>query len=257
MARSIAKFTIGFGLINIPVALYTAVRDETLGFRKLCPEHGCRIKMQTVCETHGEVLETTNKGYEIEEGTYVTLSEADFDRAAVTLTETFEIEACIPESAIDPRFFEKPYFVCTQPKVPAKPYALLREALRSSGRLAIGRVTIRQKQSVAALRVLDNALVMHLMRWPAELLEHSEYTFPSAELSELELQMAHRLIESMPAEFDADAFVDQYRANLMEIIDARAKDVELEPVQAETPRTTAADSLLQMLEASVAIRAAA
>ena len=250
-ARSTWTGTISWGLLTLPVSLYAGVRDDTLKLRQLCPEHRSTIRQQIVCAQGGEVLEKTVKGYEIAEE-FVVLTEEDLERAALPMARTVDIERFVPEGELDLRYFDKPYVVRPQPKDPGKTYVLLREALRHTGHLAIGRIALRTKQHLCAIRVLGDALVLQLLLWPGELVPMAEFTFPRAELRPAELDVARQLIASLSGEFRPDAFVNQHRENLMRIIEARMEGGDVAFEARAEPKPDHAVDLLALLQASIA-----
>ncbi len=257
-AKAIASFTISFGLINIPVSLYSAVRDDKITLRQMCPTHLSRIEQRIVCKAGGEVVEKPVKGYEIVGEDYVILSDDDLARAALPISKTFQIEACVPEAALDPRYFDKPYFVLPQAKDPGTTYVLLRDALRACGRIGIGRVTVRNKQHIAALRVIGDALVLQFLYWPEELVDVNDYAFPAAVVNDTELDIAMQLVRAMPGEFRHEEYVNQYRRNLEALIEAKLNGQDAPFAEAPEPEQMATVSLFALLQASVdQVRAAA
>jgi DNA end-binding protein Ku len=222
---AIWKGAITFGLVNIPVELKTAVRADHISFRLLHEADLSPIKYERVCQAEGEPVPWNEivKGYEYEKGKFVVMTDEDFKTAAIEQSKTIDILDFVQQDEIDPRYFESPYFL-----VPAKggekPYALLREAMRKSGAVGIGKIIIRQTQHLAAVKVIDDALVLEIMRFANELVDASEYTFPPREgVRPQELQMAQQLIDNLAEPFDPSRYTDDYRANLMKVIKAKMK----------------------------------
>jgi DNA end-binding protein Ku len=237
---SIWKGSLTFGLVNVPVELKTAVRSDHISFRMLHGEDMAPIKYERVCSADGEPVpwNETVKGYEYQKGQYVVLTPEDFKAAALEQSRTLDILDFVKQDEIDPRYFDTPYFL-----VPGKngerAYALLREAIRETGSVGVGKIIIRQKQHLAGVKVVGDALVLELMRFKHELIEESEYSFPSAEnVRPQELQMARQLIDSLAEPFTPDKYTDEYEENLMRIIRAKAKG---QKITLEAPEAPAAD----------------
>lgn len=254
-AKAIARFSISFGLINIPVALMSAAREDRIKLHKVCEVHKCKIRQKTVCSEGGEELASTAKGYDLA-GRTIILTEEELASAAAPLCHAFEIEACVRPDALDARYFEKPYFVVPAAKAAGATYVLLRDALVSSGRIGIGRVTIRTKQHIAALRVLGDALVLHLLYWPEELVIRDEYEIPSGSADAAQLAFARQLVDAMPDAFEPETYPNQAQRNLEMLIEAKVKGAKSPFSAVPAPAETAADSLMELLQASVARMAA-
>ena len=238
---AIWKGSINFGLVSIPVELRSAVREDHISFRLLHAEDMSPVKYERVCQADGEAVPWNEivKGYEYEKGKFVIVSDDDFKAAALEQSRTIEILDFVKEEEIDPRFFETPYYLVPS-KGGEKAYALLREALRKSGSIGIGKITLRQSQHLAGLKVVGDALVLELMRFANELVDEDEFTFPPASnVREQELQMAEQLIANLAEPFHPEKYTDDYRANLMRIIKAKLKGKkprleEQEPEPAES-----------------------
>jgi DNA end-binding protein Ku len=251
---AIWKGSLTFGLVNIPVELKTAVRAGHISFRLLHKEDLSPVKYERVCQAEGEPVPWNEivKGYEYEKGKFVVLTDEDFKTAALEQSKTIDILDFVKEDEIDPRYFETPYYL-----VPAKggekPYALLREAIRQTGSVGIGKIIIRQTQHLAAVKVVGDALVLEIMRFANELVDAKEFSFPSREaIRPQELQMAEQLVENLAEPFDPTRYTDEYRANLMKVIKAKMKGKK---VKLEEPEGEARDSdvldLMSRLRASL------
>jgi DNA end-binding protein Ku len=257
MARSVWNGTLGFGLLNIPVALYTSVREQDLSFKQLCPEHRVPIAMKRCCSHDDAELAFVDlaKGFEVAAGEYVVLTEEDMERAALPLSKSFDIRLFVPESEVDLRFFHTPYFVV--PKAEGvRTYALLREAIRRTGRLAVGKIALKTKQQIAALRVSGSALVLQLMHWPDELVA-PEFGFPGEMHDPAELALAEQLVAGFDGALAGEEWTDEYRANLERIIEARVRGEEVEFTAAPSREATDVIDLVAVLRASLAARKAA
>jgi len=251
---AIWKGSLTFGLVNIPVELKTAVRADHISFRLLHKDDLSPVKYERVCQAEGEPVPWNEivKGYEYEKGKFVVLTDEDFKTAALEQSKTIDILDFVKEDEIDPRYFETPYYL-----VPAKggekPYALLREAIRQTGSVGIGKIIIRQIQHLAAVKVVGDALVLEIMRFANELVEAKEFSFPSREaIRPQELQMAEQLVANLAEPFDPTRYTDEYRANLMKIIKAKmkGKKVKLEEPEGEAPDSDVLD-LMSRLRASL------
>ena len=253
MARALWKGSIAFGLVNIPVELYTAVRDSRPRFRMLHAQDKSPVRFERVCAREGKPVawEELVKGYEYEKGRFVILTKEDFRTAALEKTRTVDIRSFVKPEEIDDRFFESAYYL-----VPAKggerAYALLREAIRQTGRVGIATIVLRDAQHLAALEVVDQAMVLTLMRYAEELVDVGEYHFPPAkDLRKPELQMAVTLVENLADTWDASQYTDEYRENLMKIIKAKLKGKQAHLVEHVEPRNAEVVDLMERLRQSL------
>ncbi|MDQ6888015.1 MAG: Ku protein [Gemmatimonadota bacterium] len=251
---SIWKGSLTFGLVNIPVELKTAVREDHISFRLLHKDDLSPVKYERVCASDGETVpwDEIVKGYEYEKGKYVVMSDDDFKAAALEQSKTIDILDFVKSEEIDPRYFDSPYYLVPG-KGGDKAYALLREAIRKSGSVGVGKIIIRQKQHIAGVKVIGDALVLEIMRFANELVDPSEYSFPPAtQVRPQELQMAEQLVNSLAEPFDPEKYTDEYRTNLMKIIRAKMKGKKIvydEP--AEEPQDTKVVDLMARLQASL------
>ena len=253
---SIWKGSLTFGLVHVPVEMKTAVRSDHISFRMLHAEDLSPIKYERVCQADGEPVPWNEivKGYEYEKGKYVVLTDEDFKKAALDSSKTIDIIDFVREDEIDARFFETPYYL-----VPAKggdkPYALLREAMRETSVVGIGKVIIRRSQHLAGVRVVGEAIVIELMRFANELVDIGDYSFPGTEMvREQELTMAKQLVENLAEPFDPSRYTDDYRSNLMKLIRAKMKGKKVtaaEPLPDEDEDSKVLD-LMSRLQASLA-----
>ena len=222
---AIWKGSLTFGLVNIPVELKTAVRGDHISFRLLHEADLSPVKYERICQAEGEPVPWNEivKGYEYEKGKFVVLTDADFKSAALEQSKTIDILDFVKEEEIDPRYFETPYYLVPG-KGGDKPYALLREAIRKTGSVGVGKIIIRQTQHLAAVKVVGDALVLEIMRFANELVDASEFNFPKRDaVRPQELQMAEQLVANLAEPFDPTRYTDEYRANLMRIIKAKMK----------------------------------
>ena len=245
--------TITLGVLNIPIQLFSCVTEERIGFKQISPCHHSPIEQRTYCRDGGELVQRADllKGYETEKDKYVILTPDEITAAALPISKVVEIEVCVPESALDFRLFDKPYVALPPKKDPGRLYALLHAALASTGHVAIGRIVIRTRQSIAAVRVLGNVLVVQLMYWPDEVTDLAAFPRPEVEVKAAELRLAETLVRQMAGEFDAARFVDQYRENLLKIIEARARGEEV-TFREKVPAASAETDIMALLAASIA-----
>jgi DNA end-binding protein Ku len=228
MARAIWKGSIAFGLVNIPVELHTAVRDSRPRFRMLHAQDKSPVQFQRVCAREGKPVawEELVKGYEYEKGRFVVLTKEDFQAAALEKSRTVDIRNFVKGEEIDDRFFETSYYL-TPAKGGERAYALLREAIRETGLVGIATIVLRDAQHLAALEVVEQAMVLTMMRFPEELVDAGEYTFPAAkDVRKPELEMARTLVMNLADKWDPTQYSDTYRENLMKIIKAKMKGTE-------------------------------
>lgn len=255
--RPIWKGSISFGLVNIPIALLAATKREELKFRLLRKSDLSPINYKRVAEVDGKEVawEDIVKGYEYEKGQYVVLKDEDFRRADVEATETVDIIDFVPEKEVNPLLFTKPYYL-EPTKGGAKAYALLREALRDSGKVGITKVVIKTRQHLAALRPHDELLVLDLMHFPDELVDPARVEAPPAKQrpAKRELTMAQALIDEMTDHWDPERYTDDYSSRLLELIERKAKTGGKGVPKAPAKRRPAGDviDLVAVLKESLA-----
>ncbi len=253
MARPLWKGSISFGLVNIPIELHTAVRDHRPKFRMLHAADKSPVKYERVCirDGHAVAWEDLVKGYEYAKGHFVVLTKDDFKAAAVEKTRTIDIIDFVKADAIDDRFFETPYYL-----VPARggerAYALLREAIRDSDRIGIAKFILRDAQHLAAVEVIDKAIVLSVMRFSDELADPKPLGFPGNDgIRKPELDMAKALVNSLAADWDPNKYSDQYLDNLMRIIKGKVKGKKVTLEAAEKPRKGDVVDLMERLRRSL------
>lgn len=257
MPRSIWKGSIAFGLVNIPVELYSAVSSSEgrVKFRQLHKKDNSPIKYDRVCTKEEKTVpyEEIVKGYEYSKGKFVIMEEEDFRAAAIESTKAIDIQEFVDSSEIDPRYFEQPYYLLPQ-KGGEKAYALLREAIKKTGKVGIGNVTLRSNSMhFVAIKVVENSLVMESMRYADELVDTSSFEFPGDEnVRPAELQMAEQLVSTMVGEFEPEKYSDKYKDNLMEIINAKLKGQKIEVEEPEEKEATNVVDLMARLQESLA-----
>jgi DNA end-binding protein Ku len=255
VARAIWSGSISFGLVNVPVKLFTSVRKKDVRFNQLHAKDGVRIQQKRVCPADGEEVgwDDLVKGYEIAPGQYVVVTNEELEALDPEATHTVDIEDFVALEDIDPLYFDSSYYLV--PDAPGvKPYRLLLDAMNDSGRVGIGRVVLRTKQYLCAVRPLGDALVLTTMNFADEVSPASELEGvpgPGAEPSSREMKVAKQLIDSLTAKFEPDKYHDTYREAVLALIEAKAQGQE---VVSEPPPEKAAPvvDLMSALEASLA-----
>jgi DNA end-binding protein Ku len=253
MMRAIWKGAVSFGLVSIAVKLYSATEEKDIRFHQVHRTDGGRIKYKRTCSIDGEEVtyDDIAKGYDIGGGEMVILTDEDFADLPLTTSRAIDVLEFVPADQIDPILFAKAYYLEPEGQA-AKPYVLLRDALRDADRVAIVKIALRQREQLATLRVRDDVLVLNTMLWPDEV-RNPDFGFldEDIETRPAELAMASSLIDSMAGSFKADEFTDNYREALQEVIDAKIEGREIvQPEEAEEAPAAAVD-LMAALKASV------
>jgi DNA end-binding protein Ku len=254
MARSIWKGSIAFGLVNIPVELYSATRDHRPKFRLLHAKDEQPVRYERVCQKEGKPVawEDLVKGYEYAKGQFVVISKDDFKTAALEKTKTIDIIDFVDPKEIDERYFETPYYLQAGQGA-ERSYALLREAIRDSGRIGIAKIILREAQHLAAVEAIGDALVLTMMRFADELADLGDFTFPrKGEIRPAELKMARQLIDNLAAEWKPEKYTDEYITNLMKVINAKVKGKRPRlSAEDHTPKQAEVVDLMARLRASL------
>src|SRR5919198_2403938 len=258
MPRSIWSGAISFGLVNVPVKLYSAVSKKTVRFHQLHGETGTRIQQRRVDPSTGEEVpyEDIVKGYEIGKDRYVVVTPDELESHDPEKTRTIEIEDFVDESEIDPIYYDHPYYLA--PATGAeKAYRLLLDAMAQAGRVAIARVVIRNKEQLVAIRPSGDVLTMSPMNFadevvPPEAIDEiaAEEDGQKAKATKRELDMAEQLIDSLTSDFDPTRYHDTYRERVLDLIERKAAGEEI-AVAPEAPEPAAVPDLMAALEASL------
>jgi DNA end-binding protein Ku len=250
--RSIWKGAISFGLVTIPVKLYSATEQKDVTFHQVHREDAGRIKYKRVCTVDGEEVPYSEiaKGYELPGGEVVVLTDEDFADLPLSTSRRIDVLQFTPADQLDPILFNKSYYL--EPDAAGvKPYILLRDALERTGQVAIVKVALRQRESLAALRIRDGVFVLETMLWPDEVRDPGfAFQDEEVEVRPQELQMAESLIETMAGEFDPTEYHDAYREALQQVIEAKVEGRELVRPEAVEQAGPAVD-LMAALRASV------
>ena len=254
MPRPVWTGTISFGLVAIPIKLYHAVSKKSVAFNQLDQRTMSRIKLKKVSADTGEDVpdEEIVKGYEISKGRYVVVDPDELEPFIPSATKSIELEEFVDLDEIDPKYFDSPYIVA--PNMTPKPYVLLAKAMEEAGKVAIGRFVMRNKQYVAAIRAVDGTLMMSTMVFADEVVDvrsiEELQVLDTVEVTAKEVKMAESLVDSLAAAFEPDKYRDNYREQVLDLIERKAagEQFELPSVAAAAPQVV---DLMAALEASV------
>jgi DNA end-binding protein Ku len=251
--RAIWKGAITFGMVTIPVRLYTATEQKDVRLRMLCKQHEAPIQEKRVCTEGGEELawEELARGYEVKKGEFVVLEPDEIDAAKPESSTTIDIGDFVESADIDPVYFEKSYFL-EPTEVGAKPFSLLKRALEETERVALARVTIRTRERLATVRAYEDTLILETMFWPDEIRSTGALDLPEgreATVRAKELQMARSLVESLADKFRPESYTDAYRTALEDLIEQKMRG-ETRAAKRRKPEPKVID-LMEALKASV------
>lgn len=260
MARPIWKGQISFGLVNVPVTLYSAEQSTNLSFKLIDNRNSARIRYERVNEVTGEEVpwDQIVKGYEYDDDNYVLISKEEMENASPELTKTIEIEQFVKVEEIDPIYFDKPYYLVPN-KGAEKGYVLLRETMKEAERVGIAQVVIRSRGHLAAMMPRGNALILDLLRYSQEVRNLEDYNIPEGslkdyEITQKELKLAGQLVEGMSADWEPGTFRDEYRDALMSLIERRIGSSETETIpegEAAAEEDTQTINFMDQLKKSV------
>lgn len=255
MARAIWSGSINFGLVHIPIKLFTAARPKDIRFRELHDADGSPIHQKRVCEADGKEVEWEHvaKGYEISKDRFVMIKPEELDAIEKKEPHTIDIEAFVELGEIEPIHYKQSYYVMPD-KGATKPYQLLAAAMKESNKAAIARLRIRTKESVAALRVIDNAICLSTLYYADEIVPLSDFgeSLPQAKAANArELALATQIIDSLAREFDPSEYKDEYRERVLELIEKKAEGEKIEAEPAKKHHAKVVD-LMAALQASLA-----
>jgi DNA end-binding protein Ku len=255
MPRSIWSGAISFGLVSVPVKLYSAISQKDVSFHQIDKSSGARIRYKRVSEKTGREIpyERIAKGYELDGDEYVVIDPKELEKFAPDATRRIDVEDFVDLSEIDPIYFEHAYYLAPD-KGGDKAYMLLRKAMEKSGRIGIGKVVIRGKEYLAAIRPYgSNAIALETMLFPDEVVDVD--TIPAlpdrrTSVSDKELRMATQLIDALSGEFDPEKYKDEYRERVLQFIKKKAKGGTV-TIEEEQPSRPAVADLMEALRASV------
>jgi DNA end-binding protein Ku len=249
--RSVWNGTLTFGMVNVPVKLYTATESKTISFHGVHARDGARIEHRRICPKDDKEVPSseTVKGYEYEEGKYVVLDKDEIKAVAGDRGKIVELTEFVDAADIDPVFFEKTYYVGAREDT--DPYRLVFEAMRKTGRAGIGRFTFHDREYLVAVRALDDVLALHTMRFGDEVVDADELDLPKGgkRPTKREVQMARKLVDTLADDFDPSAYEDTYRDAVVDLIKRKAKGQEIDLAAQSEPEH--GDDLMAALEASV------
>jgi DNA end-binding protein Ku len=252
--RAIWRGAVSFGLVSIPVKLYTATEEKDVSFHQVHREDGGRIRYKRVCQLDGDEVQYSDiaKGFELPSGETVVLTDEDLAELPLATSRVVDVLSFVPLEQVDPIYFAKSYYL-EPDKTATKPYLLLRDALERSDSVALVKVAIRTRESLATLRVRDGVLVLETMIWPDEVRE-PDFGFldDDVQVRPQELAMAQSLIESMSGDFDPSQYHDEYRDALLQVIEAKVEGREVIEQPTEQEDTGSVVDLMAALRASVA-----
>ena len=251
--RPLWKGAITFGLISIPVRLYSAVQEKGLKFNLMHEEDGGRIKYERVCSKCGKKVSWDDlvKGYEYSKDHYVTFTEDELEGLDVDSIRAIDVVAFVPLTDIDPIYFNKTYYVAPE-QAGLKAYRLLADALEAEGQVGVAKVALRDKEHLATVRLKDDVFVLETMHWPDEIREPEfEELGKKVKIQDSEVKMARQLIQQLSAEFDPSEFADEYRAKLEELVQAKVEGAEVTVAAEPEEEPTKVVDLMEALKASV------
>lgn len=250
--RPVWRGAISFGLVTIAVRMFGSTEEHDFRFHQVHPEDGGRIRYRRVCEICGNEVEYRDiaKGYELEDGRVVVLTDEDFDKLPVSTDKSIQVLEFVPRDEVDSIFFQKTYYLDPD-KTAGRPYVLLRQALEDTDRHALVKISIRQRESLGILRARDDVLVLHTIFWPDEI-RKPDFGFldQDLEVRPQELKMATSLIDNMAGSFKPEQFTDEYRDAMAELVAAKADGAEL-PERPEEEDSGDVIDLMTALERSV------
>jgi DNA end-binding protein Ku len=249
--RAIWKGAVSFGLVSVPVKLYSATESHDVSFRQVHAKDGGRIKYQRVCSIDGEEVAYADiaKGYETEDGEMVILTDDELAQLPSTSSREISVEKFVPSDQIDPMLFEKAYYLEPE-KTGAKPYGLLRQALVDSDRMAVVTVALRQRTSVAVLRVRDDVIVLQTMMWPDEI-RKPDFSVDTGDVKPAEVKMANMLVETLAGDFDPEEFEDDYAEAVESLVKTKIEGGEVKRTATSTKSSGEVVDLLAALQRSV------
>lgn len=252
MMRAIWNGAVSFGLVNVPVRLYAATTNHDIRFHQVHEVDGGRIRQKRTCSVCGEEVQYSEiaKGYETDDGQLIMLDDDDLSTLPVASGHEIDVVQFVPSDQIDALLLDKSYYLEPESKA-VKPYALLREALRETDRMAVVKVALRQRETLALLRVRDEAIVLQTMLWPDEVREPEFETLRTeVDLRPQEQQMAASLVESLSGDFESDQFEDDYRQAMVDLIEYKREHGGGRPA----PEPAAADEGDDMTDLLTALR---
>jgi DNA end-binding protein Ku len=252
--KSLWKGALTFGLVNIPVRLYSAVEEKSLRFHLLHEEDGGRIKYQRTCAKCGKEVTWDDivKGYEYSKEQYVTFDQDELSALDVDSIKAIDVVTFVPLEAIDPVYFNKTYYMAPEASG-LKAYRLLQEALEAEGQVGIAKIALREKEHLATIRLKDDVFVLETMHWPDEIrAPEFEELGKKVDVRDAEVKMARQLIQQLSGDFHPEEFSDDYRVRLEELVEQKIEGQEIVVAAAPEEEPTKVVDLMEALKASVA-----
>ena len=252
MARAVWTGVIAFGLVNVPVKLYTAVQERSVRFQQREQDSGARIRYRRVAEDSGEEVpsERIARAYEFEDGRYVTVSDEEIEAASPDGSRTISVEEFVDVAEVDPRYFDRTYYAGPSGEPAGRPYALLVRAMEERGRAAVGRLVMRSKEHLVLARPVAGRLTLHTMHFADEVVDPATIEAPSVEPEERELSAATQLIDSWTEAWEPTRHEDRYRGRLLEVIDQKIRGERVETAPAEPEPSGVVDLVAALRESA-------
>ena len=252
--KSLWKGSLTFGLVNIPVRLYSAVEEKSLRFHLLHEEDGGRIKYQRTCAKCGKEVTWDDivKGFEYSKDHYVTFNQDELSALDVDSIKAIDVVTFVPLESIDPVYYNKTYYVAPEPSG-LKAYRLLQEALEAEGQVGVAKIALREKEHLATIRLKDDVFVLETMHWPDEIRSPEfEELDKRVDVRDAEVKMARQLIQQLSGEFNPGEFTDEYRTRLEELVERKVEGEEVTVAATPEEEPTKVVDLMEALKASVA-----
>jgi DNA end-binding protein Ku len=246
------KGAISFGMVAIPVRLYLATESKSVSFRSLCPCHKQPIKQKRHCSVDDKVIEYNDvlRGFEISKDTFVVMDEEDFDNLPLASAHTIDVQEFVDGSEIPAELYMKQAYYLEPEKVGVKPYYLMREALKDMGKVAVGKIALRDREHMATMRPFGKGMIVNSLHWPDEIRSMDDLSLPEDEvkIDKREMAMAKMLIENLSDAFDPERYHDEYREAILRVARAKADGQEIIVAEPESPKVM---DLMAALKASV------
>jgi DNA end-binding protein Ku len=252
MASTVWKGHLTFGLLSLPVKLYSAARGETVSFNQLHKSDHSRVKQVLYCQTEDKPIQRSEivKGYEYEKDKYVVVDDEEIKKVAPKTAKTMEVLEFVKAAEVDPIFLESSYYLAPD-EAGEKPYALLFEALRQSGCVGVAKIAMHNREHIVILRPGERGILLHTMYYPDEIRQVEEFRTDTSAVKENELKLAKTLVESLLAPFEPDKYKDEYRENLKAMIQAKVEGKQIVETAAPTHKAPVID-ILEALKMSLA-----
>jgi len=252
MASTVWKGHLTFGLLSLPVKLYSAARSETVSFNQLHKSDHSRVKQVLYCQLEDKAIQRADivKGYEYEKDKYVVIEDEEIKKVAPRTAKTMEVLEFVKSADVDPIFFESSYYLAPD-EAGEKPYALLFEALRKTGCVGVAKIAMHNREHIVILRPGQRGILLHTMYYPDEIRQVEEFRTDTSTVKDKELVLAQTLVESLLAEFEPDKYKDEYRENLMSMIKAKVEGKEIVEPAAPAHKAPVID-ILEALKMSLA-----